>query len=420
MKFSGSLKCAITIVLFSTLLALFFISPIRTSYDSRWSIHTAMSLIRGNWGALNEYMPIVEQEKLYAIQPAGDRYYNLFPLGSSILAVPVVAVASAVYPDYNERLAYAIPIRLEVMVASIVGAAAGAIFFWLIYGRFENILLALLATFILCLCTSVWSVATRGLWQHGPAILMFVVAMLLLERASRRSFLAQYASLPLAMSFIIRPTAAIEIVILSVYVLVIHREWFVRYMLWAAVVAAPWFTYNWVIYNFPVPPYYLPSRIALSDTFSEALIGNLLSPARGLFVYSPVLILAVAGLMLALRERKDRPLHLAFAIIIPIHWIVISRFPHWWAGHSYGPRFMADILPFMVYFVAFALHYAGTLNSARRAAFMGVVALLSGVSFFMHAQGALDFSGYAWNADPVSVDEHPERLWDWRDPPFLR
>jgi hypothetical protein len=222
------------------------------------------------------------------------------------------------------------------------------------------------------------------------------------------------------MSFIIRPTAAIEIVILSVYVLVIHREWFVRYMLWAAVVAAPWFTYNWVIYNFPVPPYYLPGRIALSDTFSEALIGNLLSPARGLFVYSPVLILAVAGLMLALRERKDRPLHLAFAIIIPIHWIVISRFPHWWAGHSYGPRFMADILPFMVYFVAFALHYAGTLNSTRRAAFMGVVALLSGVSFFMHAQGALDFSGYAWNADPVSVDEHPERLWDWRDPPFLR
>jgi hypothetical protein len=38
----------------------------------------------------------------------------------------------------------------------------------------------------------------------------------------------------------------------------------------------------------------------------------------------------------------------------------------------------------------------------------------------MHAQGALDISGYAWNADPVSVDAHPERLWDWRDPPFLR
>ena len=81
---------------------------------------------------------------------------------------------------------------------------------------------------------------------------------------------------------------------------------------------------------------------------------------------------------------------------------------------------MADILPFMVYFVVFALHYASTLRSAPRAAFMGSIVLLSGVSFFMHAHGALDFSGYAWNVDPVSVDEHPERLWDWRDPPFLR
>jgi hypothetical protein len=25
-----------------------------------------------------------------------------------------------------------------------------------------------------------------------------------------------------------------------------------------------------------------------------------------------------------------------------------------------------------------------------------------------------------WNVDPVNIDAHPERNWDWSDPPFLR
>jgi hypothetical protein len=26
----------------------------------------------------------------------------------------------------------------------------------------------------------------------------------------------------------------------------------------------------------------------------------------------------------------------------------------------------------------------------------------------------------SWDETPVDVDDHPERVWDWSDPPFLR
>lgn len=102
-----------------------------------------------------------------------------------------------------------------------------------------------------------WSTATRALWGHGPLILMLIVATLLLLNARRRGALAQYASIPLALSFIMRPTAAIPIAVLSGYVLVYYRAWFVRFMLWAACVAIPWMAFNIRTWGVALSPYYI-------------------------------------------------------------------------------------------------------------------------------------------------------------------
>ena len=115
-----------------------------------------------------------------------------------------------------------------------------------------------------------------------------------------------------------------------------------------------------------MPDYYQPNRVSVSGTFGEAMLGNLVSPARGLFVYSPVLLLALSGLVLALRQREERLLSACFAIIVVMHWLVVSRFPHWWGGHSYGPRFMTDIVPFLAYFVAFNLEALRKVSGRKR------------------------------------------------------
>jgi hypothetical protein len=226
-------------------------------------------------------------------------------------------------------------------------AAAAATFFLLIFVKFQRLPVALATTFIFSLCTSMWSVATRALWQHGPLVFMLVTAMLLIQLASKRRSLIQYASLPLAMAYIIRPTASIPIVVITSYVLIYYRACFVRYALWAMLIAVPFIAFNLEIYGKILSHYYSGLSYAGSSSFAEASVGNLISPSRGLFVYSPVLLFSLIGFALAIREKVQRPLQFAYGIIVVAMFIAISLIPAWWAGHSFGPRYMTDLVPFL-------------------------------------------------------------------------
>jgi len=406
--------------LFLVLLAIYALSPVRTSYDSRWSIHTSMSFLRGHAGHLTEYVPLLEENKLYAIEYCNGQPRTIFPIGVSLLATPAVALAALVNPGFNEQLKRKVPHTFEKVIAAIYGALAGVLFFWLVFTRFRSASIALAATMIFCFSTSMWSTATRALWQHGPLVLMLVIAMLLLLRARQRPALAQYASIPLAFAFIIRPTAAIPIVVLSAHALIGYRVWIGRYLAWAMVIAVPWLAYNVLGCGEILPQYYLPSRLLGTPRFAEALLGNLVSPARGLFVYSPVLLFAFSGFVLALRHRDERALHVAFGLIVVLHWVFVSHFAHWWVGATFGPRVMTDVVPFLVYFIAFNFRLPVVGGSWKQAAVSGCIAFLAGASLLIHAQGALREATYAWNRLPSNIDENPVRLWDWHDIQFLR
>jgi hypothetical protein len=152
-----------------------------------------------------------------------------------------------------------------------------------------------------------------------------------------------------------------------------------------------------------LPAYFLPTRLEPGDGhFFEALAGNLISPARGLLVYSPVLVLAVA--------RPATPEERLFAAVPVLHWIVISTFPHWWGGDCYGARFFTDVLPYFAWFLA------PVLAVPRRR----VAIALAVLSVLIHFRGATAVATHQWNDGPPTVDQDPRRLWDWADPPFLR
>src|SRR4029077_16982597 len=115
-------------------------------------------------------------------------------------SVPAVTIAWLVRPGFFEELQNNIPDKFEKVVASIIGAMTAVVFFWVVYSQFISPWTALFGTAILALGTSMWSTATRALWQHGPLVLMFSVVMLLMVRAPRRPALVQYAGLVLAMT----------------------------------------------------------------------------------------------------------------------------------------------------------------------------------------------------------------------------
>src|SRR5689334_5595337 len=66
------------------------LSPIRTSFDSRWAIHTAVSLAYRGDTDLDEYDDLLRADHYYAIEQRDGREFTRLPIGPSLLAVPVV------------------------------------------------------------------------------------------------------------------------------------------------------------------------------------------------------------------------------------------------------------------------------------------------------------------------------------------
>jgi hypothetical protein len=418
-EFSGSLVL-LSLCLFAFLLAVFVASPIRIPTDSRWSVHTALSFARGHGGDLTEFLPIIEKQKFDAIQFPDGHPRSRYPIGTSLLVAPAVGVIAAIRPVWAMQLREAIPARTEQFLASIIGAATGVVFFWLIFLNFRSVPIALISAFVLAFSTSVWSTATRALWQHGPLILMLSIAMVLLTLARRKPAIAQFVSLPLVAGYVIRPTGIVPLAILSLYVLFYYRSWVPKYAAWLLLIAIPWIIYNLSIYGTPLPVYYVGEAFNQQTHFFEGVLGNLFSPSRGLFVFSPVLLFALSGFAIALQSPEQRPLAIALALIVVGHMIIVGAASMWWAGHTFGPRFTTDILPILVYFTAFNFRLPGVISRRLQQAVSSLVIFLAVVSAVIHAQGAIRYGTWQWNYMPDSIDEHSSRAWDWTDPQFAR
>lgn len=80
----------------------------------------------------------------------------------------------------------------------------------------------------------------------------------------------------------------------------------------------------------------------------ERLYGLTFSPAKGLFILSPFLLLTFPGLALLWRQHKNqRPLVIALTLAIGGQFLIYSASIMWWGGHTVGPRYLVPILPFM-------------------------------------------------------------------------
>jgi hypothetical protein len=106
--------------------------------------------------------------------------------------------------------------------------------------------------------------------------------------------------------------------------------------------------------------------------------------------------------------------------IVVLHWVAISAFPHWWGGYSIGPRFFTDVIPYLLYFLLPVIAELGFSRGIRRAALATIFSLLLAKSFYAHHRSANSWRVPGWNETPVSIDKHPERVWDWSDIQFLR
>lgn len=430
--YEGLLASLISMAVFAVYVADRDVTP---QSDSIWTLHIAMSVIRAGDTNLDEFEHLIDKDRAYTVVQIGDHIYSFFPLGTPLLITPLMALLDQValrlwsldlyaYMRQHPPNTFLALIEL-VMAAAIVAVAAGAT-----YGlgrqmlnRWQSIGLAVIFAF----STPAWSTASRALWQHGPSMLLLVLTLLFVVRARHDVAQIQFVGLWLALSYVVRPTNAISVVVLTLYVLFTYPRMFGRYLLWAAPVAILFLAYNLTIFGSIFSPYYEAQRIAANPHFTEALWANLISPARGLFIYSPVFLLCGMGLWLKFRHRTFARLDVAVLIIVVLHWVVISSFPHWWGGHAYGPRFFTDMVPYFLYLLVPTIGKV-TVRHPNEAGHTWLYALalliLAAVSGATNYRGATQPLTWQWNWAygelVASVDDDPTRVWDWSDPQFWR
>src|SRR5262249_51876707 len=142
-------------------------------------------------------------------------------------------------------------------------------------------------------------------------------------------------------------------------------------------------------------------------------------PSRGLLIYTPFLLFSIWGMRQARKNGWLRPLAGYLIVIVAGYWLLIAvYYETWWGGHSYGPRLFTDVMPLFILFLIPVLSKWRESPKWGPAAIAFVVLLA--VSGFIHSRGARSFDVYLWNVSPVNVDQRPGRLWEWRDPQFLR
>src|SRR6185503_16257358 len=105
---------------------------------------------------------------------------------------------------------------------------------------------------------------------------------------------------------------------------------------------------NWSIYHRLFSDYQTSMAVSMPD-FSrglEALACNLISPARGLLVFTPVFLFSIVSLA---NRSWTSPLAPWLTALTLAHFLLVSFFTtFWWAGHAYGPRYLSDIIPILV------------------------------------------------------------------------
>ena len=131
----------------------------------------------------------------------------------------------------------------------------------------------------------------------------------------------------------------------------------------------------------------------------DALWGLTFSPFRGLFLFAPVLLLAVPGMVLGLKRARTRPAFIVVGAASLAFFLFIASSVMWWGGFSVGPRYLAPAIPLLALPLGATVGYLNGLNGLRRLLGLAAVAGLTAIS------GALiwgtTFAGQNYPSDAI-------------------
>jgi len=393
--------------------------------DTFPNVFLPVSLILHGDLALERYptLPgIGDEPPPYYVQRRAGHLVSSFSVVPAVLAVPVYA--GPVLWMRHRGVAYDRPEfdrvcrRLARLAASLMTAGSVAFVFLALAGCLPRAAALILASGY-AFGTLAFPVASQGLWGHGPAMLFLSLGAWLWLRHPER-LVSLGAALGMAVAS--RPAAAAAAAAFGLAVALGARRRLWRLVPAPAALAAALLLYNLAVFGTPDGGYAkinadVAARQHVEGIWTprvlEGLAGLLISPSRGLLIFSPFLLAGFAGMAVALaRPAWERFRPLAWGVLAQL--ALFSGYAVWWGGMAFGPRYLAEILPLLVILAAPVLE---TIRSRPPLRMTFATLLLASV--LLHSLAAILWTG-DWYVSPTNVDIDHSRLWDWRDSEITR
>src|SRR5215469_951648 len=250
---------------------IFSFSPVTQLSDSRFTLLTAESLLKNHTPSLNRFeIPGLDPAALparwslhrtkmfYQLVRVKGRVLYDYPHGSSFLSLPFVAALDAfgVSPVRNGRTYDPVTeALLEKLLASLLMSATACLFFEIGIHVQVPVLWSVILAAGGALGSQIWSSASRTLWSQTWETLLASCTGLLLLKARGGRVRSYWLGTLLGWMLFVRPTAAVSILGVTLYLWFFYRQAFARYMsillVWMLIFASYWL----IIFGQVLPDY---------------------------------------------------------------------------------------------------------------------------------------------------------------------
>jgi len=344
--------------------------------------------------------------------------YAYSPPGAPILSIPAAFIMNRAGLDMSNRKDLN---RGQAIVLALLNPFIFILLFFL--GRhFVSDNAAYLISLVSFLGSGLTSTLNTGLWSHNYGLLLTMTVILMLMRHQRYSNDAPnpyVIGALLFMAFLTRPSLWVLTIATLVYLMSRDKQLSLRATATYAGLMVCLTLFSLIQYGTFLPPYYLPGQGSIE--FFTALPALLVSPSRGLLIYSPFLILVFAGSAYFFNGLKSNRLFLFPLGFAALTLLAAAILPHWHGGYGYGPRVLVDSMPayVMMTFILWRYLTEHSTEKLRRIAVRSFLALGLVAIWINSYQGLYNNWTYTWNMYPPIETNASRIAFDFRHPQIL-
>ncbi len=344
---------------------------------------------------------------------------SFYPVVAPLLAAPLYlpAIAWLNLHGWQQPEVDRVAEMMEKLSASVLAALA-TILMYVVLRRDDNRWSFVLAL-AFALGTNTWMISSQALWQHGAGELLIALALLLgISPANRRNAAALGAVCVLIAAN--RPPDALLAGAIAIHAMWTRRRTMPWLLAGGIVLLGPLLFYNLYVVGSVAGAY---GKVTIHGAHGAAVLslfqnsiwtgmaGLLVSPTRGLLIFSPFLIFVPLGLRERIRNPTTRWLAIALSIAV-VAQLLLYSLTDWRGGTSWGPRYLTDLLPVLVWLLAPATLVLRALGRAVLVLAIAASVMIQGIGAFWYTGTS---EGIIFGPDPTSM----RAAWDFKNLPFL-